>query len=57
MKSRRATWLGLAMSLTTTWEVGSHVDGWTDFRHGVPDGRDTHTAVWTGSKMIVWGGV
>ena len=21
-----------------------------------PDGRDLHTAVWTGSEMIVWGG-
>jgi N-acetylneuraminic acid mutarotase len=23
---------------------------------GAPDGRDWHTAVWTGSEMIVWGG-
>ena len=23
---------------------------------GAPEGRDTHTAVWTGSEMIVWGG-
>ena len=22
-----------------------------------PDGRDYHTAVWTGSEMIVWGGL
>ena len=22
-----------------------------------PDARDVHTAVWTGSEMIVWGGV
>jgi N-acetylneuraminic acid mutarotase len=23
---------------------------------GVPSGRLNHTAVWTGSRMIVWGG-
>ena len=23
---------------------------------GAPSGRELHTAVWTGSKMIVWGG-
>ena len=23
---------------------------------GAPDARVSHTAVWTGSKMIVWGG-
>ncbi len=23
---------------------------------GAPSVRDTHTAVWTGSRMIVWGG-
>ena len=21
-----------------------------------PDGRDNHTAVWTGTEMIIWGG-
>jgi N-acetylneuraminic acid mutarotase len=24
---------------------------------GAPTGRSSHTAVWTGTKMIVWGGV
>ena len=24
---------------------------------GAPDGRANHTAVWTGSEMIVWGGI
>jgi len=24
---------------------------------GAPDGRDSHTAVWTGTEMIVWGGL
>ena len=29
-------------------------DSWTST--GAPDGRADHTAVWTGSEMIVWGG-
>jgi hypothetical protein len=33
---------------TDTWTVTSTV--------GAPSGRRQHTAVWTGSKMIVWGG-
>ena len=28
----------------------------SDQPHGRPDGRVSHTAVWTGSEMIVWGG-
>jgi len=34
-------------------------DSWTTTSTGanVPSGRYTHTAVWTGSKMIVWGGL
>ncbi len=32
-------------------------DTWTPTNlTGVPDGRVSHTAVWTGSEMIVWGG-
>src|SRR5207244_12253441 len=32
-------------------------DTWTPINlTGVPDGRVLHTAVWTGSEMIVWGG-
>src|SRR5205814_984122 len=30
-------------------------DSWTA-TGGSPDGRIGHTAVWTGSEMIVWGG-
>src|SRR5215510_7079683 len=32
------------------------VDGTWTATDGPPDGRDSHTAVWTGSEMIVWGG-
>ena len=32
-------------------------DTWTPTSTtGAPDGRNSHTAVWTGSEMIVWGG-
>src|SRR5581483_8040636 len=30
-------------------------DIWT-FTSGLPDSRDSHTAVWTGTEMIIWGG-
>jgi N-acetylneuraminic acid mutarotase len=30
-------------------------DTWTDIS-GPPDGREGHTAVWTGTEMIIWGG-
>ena len=30
-------------------------DTWTA-TSGPPDGREGHTAVWTGSEMIIWGG-
>ena len=30
-------------------------DTWTATA-GEPDGRDNHTAVWTGTEMIIWGG-
>jgi N-acetylneuraminic acid mutarotase len=31
-------------------------DTWSPTRTEVPDGRFGHTAVWTGTEMIVWGG-
>src|SRR5204863_5087584 len=30
---------------------------WMTTATGVPDARQNHTAVWTGSEMIVWGGL
>ena len=33
-------------------------DTWTPTElASAPDGRVSHTAVWTGSEMIVWGGI
>jgi hypothetical protein len=34
--------------LTSNWQPLTDVDA--------PSGRESHTAIWTGSKMIVWGG-
>ena len=32
-------------------------DSWTATSTiNAPDGRDSHTAIWTGTEMIVWGG-
>lgn len=31
-------------------------DTWTSIYPGAPEARQYHTAVWTGSEMIVWGG-
>jgi len=32
------------------------VEQWKSTHIGVPPARTYHTAVWTGSRMIVWGG-
>jgi hypothetical protein len=37
--------------------AGRSVDHWTaTSMTGAPDGRAYHTAVWTGTEMIIWGG-
>ena len=64
-----AVWTGSAMIVwggydSTTMQVntGGRYDpatnSWTATSTGanVPQGRASHTAVWTGSRMIVWGG-
>jgi N-acetylneuraminic acid mutarotase len=42
------------------WATGGRynpsTDSWTA-TGGAPEFRDSHTAVWTGSEMIVWGGI
>ncbi len=39
-------------------ELGPNQDAWTaTTTTGAPPGRYRHTAVWTGTKMIVWGGI
>jgi hypothetical protein len=38
-------------------EIATQIDYWTaTTTTGAPSGRINHTAVWTGSRMIVWGG-
>jgi N-acetylneuraminic acid mutarotase len=36
--------------------TGCTNDTWTPTFTDVPDGRDGHVAVWTGTEMIIWGG-
>ena len=50
-----------AFSLHTGFKTGARydpaTDSWTTTSlAGAPDGRGHHTAVWTGSEMLVWGG-
>ncbi len=43
--------------LPATSAVEGCVDAWTPTNsNNAPEARDDHTAVWTGSEMIVWGG-
>ena len=45
--------------LNTGWRYDPATGAWepTSTGDGVPDGRDSQTAVWTGSDMIIWGGM
>ncbi len=64
-----AVWTGREMVVWGGWLVGDRnlqtgglydpgTDGWTatSTAPGVPQERRSHTAVWTGREMIVWGG-
>ena len=43
--------------LNTGGRYNPSTDSWTaTSTTNAPAGRDYHTAVWTGSEMIVWGG-
>ena len=48
---------GNALAADYTWSFTTETDAWqTTSTANVPTGRIKHSAVWTGSKMIVWGG-
>ncbi len=53
------TLFGPTTYLATGGRYDPVTDRWTDtsIGPGVPQGREYHTVVWTGSEMIVWGGV
>ena len=46
-----------SFSLPDLLVAGCTNDTWSPTPYGLPDARYGHTAVWTGSEMIVWGGV
>lgn len=59
--SKMVIWGGAATSNGTLLATGGiynpSTDTWTATSSiNTPAGRDFHTAVWTGSKMVVWGG-
>ena len=44
--------------LQTGGRYNPDTDSWTSIQtQGAPEGRNGHAAVWTGTKMIVWGGL
>ena len=45
-------------ALNTGGRYNPSTDSWahTNVRDNPPSGRESHTAVWTGSQMIIWGG-
>ena len=44
--------------LNTGGRYNPSTDTWTAISTtNAPDAREDHTAVWTGSQMIVWGGL
>jgi N-acetylneuraminic acid mutarotase len=47
---------GISYKLPAISDGGCVDDTWTA-TPGPPDGREGHTAVWTGTEMIVWGGL
>jgi len=47
---------GSAVSLPRLLAPPCTVDSWAPIQPRLPSGRYRHTAVWTGSEMIVWGG-
>jgi hypothetical protein len=46
------------VTLNTGWRYDPAFDSWdADLdRHQHPSARSDHTAVWTGTEMIIWGG-
>jgi N-acetylneuraminic acid mutarotase len=59
--SEMTVWGGFANFPTQDFNTGGRynpgTDSWTaTSTTNAPTARDTHTAVWTGSEMIVWGG-
>jgi hypothetical protein len=49
---------GVYYELNTGGKYNPATDSWSATSTGanVPSGRESHTAVWTGTEMIVWGG-
>jgi N-acetylneuraminic acid mutarotase len=59
--SEMIVWAGFEVETDSYVKTGGRynpsTDSWTaTSTTGAPDGRGSHTAVWTGSQIIVWGG-
>jgi len=50
-------WSGAGVQINTGGRYNPVTNAWSATSLvGAPDARYQHTAVWTGSEMIVWGG-
>src|SRR5262249_14348667 len=59
VKTTTVAWLKEPMAARTANYVLPEIsieNNWTPTSTNAPDARSGHTAVWTGSEMIVWGG-
>jgi N-acetylneuraminic acid mutarotase len=59
--NRMVVWGGTGVFGSVHFNSGAQydpvADSWTPTSLvGAPDGRESHTAIWTGSAMVVWGG-
>ena len=59
--SEMIVWGGYSYPPNSYWNSGGRynpvTDSWTaTVTNGAPEARHLHTAIWTGSEMIVWGG-
>jgi N-acetylneuraminic acid mutarotase len=60
--SEMIVWGGLSQELSEFQHTGGRynpsTDSWSPTNtYNVPDARGNHSAVWTGTEMIIWGGV
>jgi len=54
MKKRWVFFIVLLLLLLSS--VNARAESWKSTRVSLPEGRSEHTAVWSGSRMIIWGG-
>lgn len=55
---QNGSWIGNDIFFNNGYKYNPTTDTWSSInQENAPVGRKYHTAIWTGSKMIIWGGV